>query len=152
MTKQTFHRRAFLSASAAAALSAFFGSGRVFAEAADVAKAIEAFTAGSEAGEGALTLTTPEIAENGNSVPVSVLVESPMTADDYVESVMLLAEGNPLPEVATFNFTPMSGEAKASTRMRLAKTQNVVALAKLSNGEIYKASNNVKVTIGGCGG
>ncbi len=149
----TLSRRTLLSASATAALTAFFGSGRVFAEAADVAKVIEEYTDGTEAGEGGpLTLTTPEIAENGNSVPVSVLVESPMTDDDYVESVILLAEGNPLPEVATFNFTPMSGEAKASTRMRLAQTQNVVALAKLSNGEIFKASNNVKVTIGGCGG
>lgn len=152
LSKRTLTRRTVLSASAATALAAFFGPGRVFAEAADLEKAISEFTAGTEAGEGALTLTTPEIAENGNSVPVSVSVESPMTADDYVESVMLLAEGNPLPDVATFNFTPLSGEAKASTRMRLAKTQNVIAFAKLSNGNIYKASNNVKVTIGGCGG
>lgn len=148
----TLSRRTLLTASASTALATFFGSGRVFAEAADITEVIEAFTSGTEAGEGAFTLTTPEIAENGHSVPVSVLVESPMTEDDYVESVLILAEENPLPEVVTFHFTPMSGEAKASTRMRLAKTQDVVALAKLSNGQIYKASNNVKVTIGGCGG
>jgi sulfur-oxidizing protein SoxY len=145
-------RRTLLTASAAAAVASFFGTGRAFATVEDVTKAIEEFTGGAEVSEGALTLTTPEIAENGNSVPVSVLVESPMTEDDYVESVMILAEENPLPDVATFHFTPMSGEAKASTRMRLAKTQNVLAVAKMSNGSLYKASNNVKVTIGGCGG
>ena len=146
------HRRTFLTASASAAVAAFFGSNHAFATVEDVNKAIEAFAAGAAPGEGPLTLTTPEIAENGNSVPVSVLVESPMTEDDHVQSVMILADGNPLPNVATFNFSAMSGEAKASTRMRLAKTQNVIAVAKMSNGDVYKVSNNIKVTIGGCGG
>ncbi len=75
-----------------------------------------------------------------------------MTKDDYVKSVMLLADGNPLPGVATFHFTPMSGEASATTRIRLAKTQNVVAVAQMSNGEVYMDKKQVKVTIGGCGG
>jgi len=147
-------RRNFLSASAATAAAAFFANGRVYAAAEDISKAIEEFAdGGSNPTIGFdLTLKTPEIAENGNSVPVSVVVESPMTEDDYVESVLILAEGNPNPDVATFNFTPLSGEAKASTRMRLAKTQNVIAVAKLSNGKLFKVSNNVKVTIGGCGG
>ncbi len=145
-------RRTFLTASASAAVAAFFGSQQAFASLEDLNKALNDYTGGAEPGEGPLTLTTPEIAENGNSVPVSVLVESPMTEDDHVESVMILAEGNPLPDVATFHFSSMSGEAKASTRMRLAKTQNVVAVAKMSNGDFYKVSNNVKVTIGGCGG
>lgn len=145
-------RRKVLSTSAGLAVAAFFGSGHVFASMEDVEKAIADFTGGAEPGEGPLTLTTPEIAENGNSVPVAVSVESAMTEDDYVQSVMILAEGNPNPDVATFHFTAASGEAGASTRMRLAKTQNVIAVAKMSNGDIYKASNNVKVTIGGCGG
>lgn len=145
-------RRTFLTASASAAVAAFFGSQQAFASLEDLNKALSDYTGGAEPGEGPLTLTTPEIAENGNSVPVSVLVESPMTEDDHVESVMILAEGNPLPDVATFHFSSMSGEAQASTRMRLAKTQNVVAVAKMSNGDFYKVSNNVKVTIGGCGG
>lgn len=145
-------RRRVLTLSAAAAAGAFFGSGRVFASMEDVEKAIADFSNGQTPGEGVLSLTTPEIAENGNSVPVSVSVDSPMTEDDHVEAVMLLAEGNPSPDVATFNFTPASGEAVASTRMRLAKTQNITALARLSSGEVYKVSNNVKVTIGGCGG
>jgi len=97
-------------------------------------------------------LNAPEIAENGNSVPVSVTVDSPMTADSYVESITLFAEENPLPQVITFNFSPASGEAFASTRMRLARTQNVIAVAKLSDGSVVSDTRNVKVTIGGCGG
>ena len=75
-----------------------------------------------------------------------------MTEDSYVESVAIFADGNPNPEVVTFNFTPASGEAFASTRMRLAKTQNVVAVAKMSDGTVFSDTSNVKVTIGGCGG
>lgn len=146
------NRRKLLTLSAAAAAGSFFGGGRAFATLEDVNKAIEEFSAGADLQDGVLTLTTPEIAENGNSVPIAVTVDSPMTDDNYVESVMILAEGNPNPGVATFRFSPVSGEAKASTRMRLAKTQDITALAKLSDGSVYKVSNNVKVTIGGCGG
>lgn len=147
-------RRALLSSTAAAAATAFFGvSGRAVASLEDVDKLIAEFGAGVESEEGgALQLTTPEIAENGNSVPVSFTVDSPMTEDDHVVSVMLMASDNPSPEVATFHFTPASGIAKASTRMRLAKTQDVVAVAKTSSGQLFQVSRNVKVTIGGCGG
>lgn len=99
-----------------------------------------------------LVLDMPEIAENGNTVPLTVSVKSKMTADDYVKRVVLVADGNPAPEVVTFNFTPASGEAYASTRMRLAKTQNVIAVAETSKGAKLMAKREVKVTIGGCGG
>lgn len=115
-------------------------------------KAIKEFTGGAAPGTGRITLDAPEIAENGNTVPISVSVESPMTADDYVQSVIFLADGNPNPAVATFHFTPMSGTASATTRIRLAKTQNVVAVAKMSNGAVFTDTKLVKVTIGGCGG
>ena len=75
-----------------------------------------------------------------------------MTDDDYVASVTLLADGNPATGVATFHFTPINGQATAKTRIRLAQTQNVYALAKMQDGRVFMASNNVKVTIGGCGG
>ncbi len=114
--------------------------------------AVKAFTGGTEPEVGVIKLKAPEIAENGNTVPISVSVESPMTKDDYIESVAIFAEGNPNPEVVTFNFTPRSGEAAATTRMRLAKTQNVVAVAKTSTGKVYMDKREVKVTIGGCGG
>ena len=102
--------------------------------------------------EARIDLDLPEIAENGNTVPVAVAVDSPMTTDDYVKSVTIFAEGNPLPEVAMFHFTPRSGIAQAATRMRLAGTQNVVAVAEMSDGSLYLARKEVKVTIGGCGG
>jgi sulfur-oxidizing protein SoxY len=66
--------------------------------------------------------------------------------------VHVMASGNPSPTVATFHFTPMSGEAKVSSRMRLAKTQDIVAVAELSNGDMLVEKRTVKVTIGGCGG
>ena len=114
--------------------------------------AIKAFTGGAEAKSGKISLSTPEIAENGNTVPVSFDVESPMTTDNHVQSVLVLADGNPRPGVATFHFSDMSGEASASTRIRLAKTRNVIAVAKMSDGSYFMDKRLVKVTIGGCGG
>ncbi|MBU4528801.1 MAG: thiosulfate oxidation carrier protein SoxY [Hoeflea sp.] len=118
----------------------------------DTEKAIMDFTGGIAPGAGKITLTAPEIAENGNTVPISVSVESAMEGDDLVESVILFADGNPSPPVATFHFTEMSGAALATTRMRLAKTQNVVAVAKMKDGSFFMDKKEVKVTIGGCGG
>lgn len=107
--------------------------------------AIAALTGGAEIGEGAVTLTAPEIAENGNTVPVGV------DAPGAVE-ITLYADGNPVPNVATFKFGPLSASRSASTRIRLARTQNVVAVAKMEDGSFQMAKAEVKVTIGGCGG
>ena len=102
--------------------------------------------------EAKVSIDLPEIAENGNTVPYTVSVESPMSDADYVKTVHILAPGNPGPTIASFHFTPMSGAAKVSSRMRLAKTQDIVALAELSNGTMLVGKRTVKVTIGGCGG
>ena len=99
-----------------------------------------------------LKFTTPAIAENGNTVPVSVEVEGAFSAERYVKAIHLFAEANPAPEVISFRFTPRSGRAKVATRIRLARTQRVVALAEWSDGGVLEAINEVKVTIGGCGG
>ena len=117
-----------------------------------VEEIIAEFTGAKAPTEGKIDLRTPEIAENGNTVPVEFEVESAMTDDSHVTDVLVLADGNPQPGVATFHFTPMSGIATASTRIRLAKTQNVVVVAKMNNGEAFMAKKQVKVTIGGCGG
>jgi len=101
---------------------------------------------------GGIRLDVPAIAENGLVVPLNVDVDSPMTAADYIRAVHVFAEGNPNPLVATFRFTPASGRAAASIRIRLAQSQNVVALAETSGGEMRIAQGEVKVTIGGCGG
>lgn len=106
---------------------------------------IAEFTGGAAVGEGDLTLTAPEIAENGNTVPVEVSAPA-------ATAIFVLAAGNPTPKVATFNFGPLAAERFASTRIRLAGTQDVVAIAKLEDGSFIRASREVKVTIGGCGG
>jgi len=118
----------------------------------DVAKWIEKFTDGKQPVKGKISLDLPEIAENGNTVPMSLAVDSPMTAESYVKEVMVVAEGNPNPGIATLMFTPLSGKAEASIRIRLAATQNVIAIAKMSDGSLFTEQKTVKVTIGGCGG
>jgi len=147
-------RREALALTAGAAVLAVAAGrpGVALATAEDVEGAIAKFAGGQTPQTGRVKLTAPEIAENGNTVPIAVSVESPMTDDDYVAAVMILAEGNPNPEVATLHFTPLSGVAEAKTRMRLAKTQNVIAVAKMSDGSVFMDKKEVKVTIGGCGG
>ncbi len=147
-------RRQAIALSAGAVVCAATGlnASIAFADAAAAQKRLMEFTGGKKPQTGHITLDAPEIAENGNTVPISVSVESPMTEKDYVESVMLLAEDNPNPGVITFHFTALSGAAAATTRMRLAKTQNVIAVAKMSDGSVYMDKKEVKVTIGGCGG
>lgn len=141
-----------VAAGAAAVIMVGLPATQAFADAAEVDKRIKDFAGGAKVETGVVSLTTPEIAENGNTVPVSVSVESPMTKENYVQAVMILAAGNPRPGVATFNFSPMSGEASATTRIRLAKTQDVIAVAKMSDGKVFMDKKTVKVTIGGCGG
>jgi sulfur-oxidizing protein SoxY len=108
--------------------------------------------AGSAGTVGKVNLKLPEIAENGATVPISVSVDSPMTESDYVKSVYIVAEGNPNPEVISFNMGPGLGKAEVSTRVRLGKTQNIRVAAVMSDGSVYTGSKEVKVTIGGCGG
>ncbi|MBW3098391.1 thiosulfate oxidation carrier protein SoxY [Pseudohoeflea coraliihabitans] len=147
-------RRQMLAYSAATAGMAAvgFSIGPAMAAVEETEKAIAEFAGGATPETGRITLTAPEIAENGNTVPISVEVDSAMSGDDLVESVTILAEGNPNPEVCTFHFTEMSGSAAATTRMRLAQTQNVIALAKMKDGSVFMDKKLVKVTIGGCGG
>lgn len=115
---------------------------------ADIAK----FTGGKAAETGRISIDLPEIAENGNTVPLAITVESPMTAESHVTDILVVADGNPRPGVATFHFTPLSGSAEATTRIRLATTQNIIVVAKTSDGKILTGQKLVKVTIGGCGG
>jgi sulfur-oxidizing protein SoxY len=102
--------------------------------------------------DGKLVIDMPEIAENGNTVPLSINVESTMTSNDYVKAIHIIATANPQPGVVTFRFTPLAGKAAAATRMRLARTQEVIAIAELSDGKFLMGKRTVKVTIGGCGG
>ncbi len=160
MTKRTksngtLGRRDVLRAAVGGAL-AIAGSGLVLrgasATPATAAQALAKMTGSGKAMKGKVTLKLPEIAENGRTVPLSVSVDSPMSDKDYVKAIHIVAEGNPNPEVVTFNLTPGVGKAEISTRMRLGKSQNVVAAAVMNDGSVYKVSRFIKVTIGGCGG
>jgi sulfur-oxidizing protein SoxY len=139
-------RREFGAVAAGAAAFAAFGAPAFAA----TQEAIMAFTGGAEPAAGKVKLNTPEIAENGNTVPVEFSVDAAPGAE--VVSVLILAAGNPAPEVAAFTFTALSGKAQASTRIRLAKTQDVIAIAKMADGSSFMDKREVKVTIGGCGG
>jgi sulfur-oxidizing protein SoxY len=118
----------------------------------DAQDLINKFTAGKKPVEGKVRLDLPEIAENGNTVPMTVSVESPMTEQSHVTDVLIVADGNPRGGVATFHFSPASGAAEANIRVRLATTQNITAVAKMNDGSFFSVTKQVKVTIGGCGG
>ena len=106
---------------------------------------INELTSGAKLGEGLIDLIAPEIAENGNAVPLDVSAKG-------AEQIMLFGEGNPEPIIATYNFGPLSPSRGVSTRVRLAQTQDVIALAKMGDSSWQIARTTVKVTIGGCGG
>jgi sulfur-oxidizing protein SoxY len=103
-------------------------------------------------GKTKLQMELQEIAENGNMVPFALSVESPMTEASHVKAIHLISTANPQAVVGSFFFTPQSGKASVSGRMRLARTQDVIAIAAMSEGEFLLARRTVKVTIGGCGG
>jgi sulfur-oxidizing protein SoxY len=146
-------RRAFATGVAALALMAG-STTRLSAQATEPAwqQTLKSLVGDAKPLEGKVTLELPEIAENGNTVPLTVSVESPMTANDYVKAIHIIATENPQPGVATFRFSPLSGKASAASRMRLARTQEVIGLAELSDGKFLIGRRTVKVTIGGCGG
>ena len=145
-------RRSTITAGAMAAFASLLGSRLAFADEKSVMAEIRKLYGDKPIGEGRIRLDIPEIAENGLVVPVNVEVESPMTEADHVKAVHIFADGNPLPGIVSYSFSPACGKASAATRMRLAQTQNIVCVAEMSNGQLHMAKANVKVTIGGCGG
>jgi sulfur-oxidizing protein SoxY len=151
--KLTFDRRQVLVLGTGCALTGVVGLGVSPAQAKnDIEEVINKFTGGKKPATGRVKLDVPEIAENGNTVPMTVSVESPMTAQNYVQEVLVVVDGNPRAGVAKFNFSPATGIAEANTRIRLASTQNLTAIAKMSDGNFFAVTKEVKVTIGGCGG
>jgi sulfur-oxidizing protein SoxY len=115
-----------------------------------LAAAIREFTGGTGAEPGGVTLDIPPLVENGNAVPVSVEVESPMTEAEHVRTIALFSERNPLPNVLTAKLGPWSGAARLSTRIRLATSQRLVAVAALSDGSFRLAEQQVVVTLAAC--
>ena len=112
--------------------------------------AIDTFTGGKEARNGRVTLAIDPLVENGNAVPVSVSVQSPMTPADHVQRIAIFTPQNPLPEVAVFHLSPASGRAQVSTRMRMASSQLITALALMNDGSVWRQRAEVVVTLAAC--
>src|SRR5882724_6244006 len=99
---------------------------------------------------GKVKLDVPPLVENGNTVPMTVSVTSPMTADDHVRSIHVFNEKNPQPNIGNFYIGPAAGRAQVSTRIRLADSQKIVAIAQLSDGSFWSTSIDVVVTLAAC--
>lgn len=142
-------RRLFLATLAAGALPAAAQSPR-FQPVQDVRPLIEKLTGGVAPEIGGIEIELPQIAENGNSVPLHVTVASPMTVADHVKTIHVFAERNPRPLVASFHLGPQSGRAEINTRVRLAGTQTVNVLVELSGRRFILGSAYVLVTAAAC--
>ena len=111
---------------------------------------IRAFTNGVAVRTGKVTLDLSPLVENGNAVPVKVTVESPMTEADHVRRIALFNERNPQPDIAVFHLTPRAGRAEVATRIRLATSQKVAAVAEMADGGFWMAEASVVVTLAAC--
>jgi len=99
---------------------------------------------------GRVKLEVPPLVENGNTVPMTVSVQNPMTAEDHVKSIHVFNEKNPQPNIGNFYLGPQAGRAQISTRIRLADSQKIVAIARLSDGSFWSATVDVVVTLAAC--
>lgn len=124
--------------------------GALHATPAAVDEAIRAITGGTPARRGRVKLDAPALIENGNSVVLGVSVESPMTQADHVKAIHVFAPMNPLPNMVSVHLGPRSGRAQFSTRVRVADTQTLVALAQMSDGSFWSDQVSVVVTIAAC--
>jgi sulfur-oxidizing protein SoxY len=112
--------------------------------------AVRDFTGGAAPRDGRVRLDVAPLVENGNTVPLTVSAESPMTAADHVSAIAVFNTRNPQRDVAIFHFTPRSGSATVSTRIRLATSQTLVAVARMSDGSYWTTQTSVIVTLAGC--
>jgi len=153
MTGRPTRRQVLRAGGALVASAAFAAPPNAHAQgAAAFGEALRKATGGGQPQLGKVVIAAPEVAENGATVPIALSVDHPMAPTNYVRRITVLADGNPNPEVAVFYLTPRSGKAEVSTRVRLAKSQNLVAIAELSDNSLWMAKKEVRVTIGGCGG
>lgn len=139
-----------LMASASGAIAISVAPLRAFAAQEDLERARRELFGDRPVQEGRVSVKLPPIAENGFSVAISVSVDSPMTPDDYVEKIAILSPRNPLPLIGQFNFTPQSGRAAVSTRIRMSGTQSIQAVAEMSDGSLWTGSKETVVTLAAC--
>ncbi|MBK5928533.1 thiosulfate oxidation carrier protein SoxY [Rhodobaculum claviforme] len=117
-----------------------------------LAAEVRAFAGGAVPIPGRVRLDLPDVADNGEAVLLSVAIDSPMTAADHVTEVLILADANPRPTVVRLRLSPLSGRAAVTTRIRLADSQTVTALARMRDGSVHIDQRSVIVTLGGCAG
>jgi sulfur-oxidizing protein SoxY len=120
------------------------------ASAASTLQAVHKVVGAATVTKGRVTVDLPALIDNGNGVPLSVSVDSPMTEADHVKAIHVFAEKNPLPNVVSFRLGPRAGRARVATRIRLADTQTVFAICELSDGSFWSGSVDVVVTIAAC--
>jgi sulfur-oxidizing protein SoxY len=148
MTDDHTTRRSFLALAGGAA--AIISLRPAQATPATLAAAIRAVVGTAEVHPGKVRLEIPPLVENGNTVPMTVSVASPMTSEDHVRSIHVFNEKNPQPNIGNFQLGPRAGRAQVSTRIRLADSQKIVAIAQLSDGSFWSASVDVIVTLAAC--
>lgn len=112
--------------------------------------AIAAVTGGAKVNEGKVKLDIPPLVENGNTIAMTVTVDSPMTASNYVKAIHLFNERNPQPNIVAFFLGPRAGKADISARIRLSDSQNVIAIAHMSDGTFWSQEVSVIVTLAAC--
>lgn len=117
---------------------------------ATLASAIRNVVGAAPVRTGKVKLEVPPLVENGNTVPMTVSVASPMVPEDHVKSIHVFNEKNPQPNIGNFHLSPQAGRAQISTRIRLADSQKVVAIARLSDGTFWSTSVDVVVTLAAC--
>lgn len=144
-------RRTFITGAATiAALSVVTIPVALAATTAEVDAALADILNGRSALEGGVAVDLPRLAENGAQVPVTIRIDSPMTEDDHVTAIHILATQNPAPGVGTFHLSPRLARAEVFTRIRMAEAQDVIVLAELSDGRVLQTAARVAVSVGGC--
>jgi sulfur-oxidizing protein SoxY len=146
MSLEPDHRRRHLLAAGMALVVA----GPVLATPEEMRAAINAFAAGMPVHPGKVTLEVSTLVDNGNAVPLTVRVDSPMSAADHVTAIAIFNEKNPQTDVATFTLGARAGKAEVSTRIRMATSQKLVAVARMSDGSFWSGGADVLVTLAAC--
>ena len=141
-------RRDVLAAGAGAAMLALVRP--AFATTEEMAAAIDRFTGGVKPTDGKMTFDIAQLIDNGNAVPVTIAVESAMSAADHVSAIAIFNERNPQTDVAVFTLGPRAGKAQVSTRIRLATSQKLTAVARMSDGSYRSKSVSVIVALAAC--
>ena len=148
--EQRTTRRAVLFAAGAAGISAVLAVRPAAATSATMQAAIRRIVGEADVKTGKVTIDVPPIVENGNTVPITVSVQSPMTAGDHVKAIHVVNEKNLQPNVISVHLGPRAGRATVSTRIRLADSQKLVAIAEMSDGSFWSDSVEVIVTLAAC--